>query len=236
MSWTYLTTLSAMATMRTYGDRCGDRARARRDRRALGAAGGARARARAEALQRPARRAAAASAPTCSPSGCASSRQAGRRRAARRSPPPRGARVYELTERGQELEPLVLGLGPLGRAARRSRAARRDARRRRVRDRAQDAVRPARRVSRDVSTLRLGDDRFRARRPATGASRPRGAPPRIRTSTIDADPGALAAVLWHGAPARRASSVLGDVALFDLFRALLPGAGARPRAPARARR
>ena len=29
-------------------------------------------------------------------------------------PPPSGARVYELTEWGQELEPLVIGLGRVG--------------------------------------------------------------------------------------------------------------------------
>ena len=39
-------------------------------------------------------------------------------------PPPGGARVYELTEWGQELEPLVSGSGRGG-AGRRSRAARR---------------------------------------------------------------------------------------------------------------
>ena len=29
-------------------------------------------------------------------------------------PPPIGAQVYELTDRGRELEPIVLGLGPWG--------------------------------------------------------------------------------------------------------------------------
>jgi len=39
--------------------------------------------------------------------------------------------------------------------------------------------------------------------------------------TIEADPGALAAVLWHGAPVDEIA-VEGDAALFRLFRALFP--------------
>ena len=92
------------------------RARARPRRRALGAARRARAAARPEALHRPARRAPAGRARRALP---AAARARGRRRWSQRarSPPPSGARVYELTERGRELEPVILELGRFGSVA-----------------------------------------------------------------------------------------------------------------------
>jgi hypothetical protein len=68
--------------------------------------------------------------------------------------------------------------------------------------------------------LRLADDVFRLAvrdRKLTAARGPAEAP----DVTIDADPGALAAVLWHGAPID-GIAVQGDAALFRLFRALFP--------------
>ena len=74
-------------------------------------------------------------------------------------PPPGGARVYELTEWGQELEPLVIGLGRVGEPGAVP-GRRRGARHRRVRDRARRrSFRPAG-FDAGSSTLRLGDDRF----------------------------------------------------------------------------
>ena len=54
-----------------------------------------------------------ASAPTCSPSACASSSRPGSCAAASSRRPP-GSRVYELTERGLALEPVMLELGRWG--------------------------------------------------------------------------------------------------------------------------
>ena len=52
-------------------------------------------------------------APTCSPSGCESSPTA-EVVVRRKLDPPAGAWVYELTDRGRELEPVVIGLGRWG--------------------------------------------------------------------------------------------------------------------------
>ncbi len=101
-----------MATMRTYGDRCGVA-------RALDVVGERWALLVVrELLLGPKRftdlRAGLPRvAPTCSPSACASSSRPGCCAGAS-SPPPAGSRVYELTECGQALEPLVLGLGRWG--------------------------------------------------------------------------------------------------------------------------
>src|SRR3954468_10765615 len=94
-----------------------DRARARPRGRALGAPGRARAAARPQALHRPPRRAA--------PRGPRRARSAAARvgggggggGGGRARAPPAGSRVYELTERGQELEPVVLALGRWGSVA-----------------------------------------------------------------------------------------------------------------------
>jgi DNA-binding HxlR family transcriptional regulator len=135
-------------------------------------------------------------------------------------PPPRGARVYELTEWGQELEPLVLGLGRWG-----SRAPFPGGDAELGPDAFVIALKtlfnPAAAGGLDASfALRLGDDRYRlvVRDRALTTSRGEAASADV---TIEGDSGALAAVLWHGAPVD-GISVEGDPALFRLFRALFP--------------
>ena len=80
--------------------------------RALGAAGRPRAAARPEALHRPARRPATRQPQHPCQSGCASS--SGRGRAQAQAAAPGGSSVYELTEWGRELEPIVTKLGAWG--------------------------------------------------------------------------------------------------------------------------
>ena len=140
-------------------------------------------------------------------------------------PPPSGARVYELTEWGQELEPLVLGLGRWG-----SRAPFPGGEAELGPDAfviaLEDAVRPAgsaggvdlRSGCASATTASGGPGRARSR-PRRGRRRRSG---RSRSWPI---PGALAAVLWHGGP-------LDDIELLGRRRAVrplpraLPGAGA----------
>jgi len=135
-------------------------------------------------------------------------------------PPPSGARVYELTEWGQELEPLVIGLGRWGSRAPFPGG---DA------DLGTDAFVIALKTLFDPAAaggldatfeLRLGDDRFRlaVRDGVLSAARGAAEAPDV---VIEADSGELAAVLWHGA-SPDAISVEGNAALFRLFRALFP--------------
>ena len=91
------------------------RARPGHRRRALGAARRARAAARPQALHRPAR-GAAARRPRHPRPAPARARGVGRLRRGT-LPPPAGSRIYELTERGQQLEPVVLALGRFGSVA-----------------------------------------------------------------------------------------------------------------------
>ena len=118
-------------------------------------------------------------------------------------PPPAGSRIYELTERGQQLEPVVLALGRFGSVAPFPPGE------------AQigvDALVIALKTLFAPSAadglsasyeLRLGEQHFRLRggRRAARAS-PAGAP-RRPTPTIETDAGTLATVLWHGRDARR---------------------------------
>jgi DNA-binding HxlR family transcriptional regulator len=117
----------------------------------------------------------------------------------RKLPPPTGARVYELTDRGRALEPVVLELGrwgsetafPAGDAAFGA-----------------DSFVIALKTLFDAGAadgldltveLQLGEDGFRSRVAAGRLEIARGntgAP----DATIAGDPGALAAVLWHGRP------------------------------------
>ena len=135
-------------------------------------------------------------------------------------PPPGGARVYELTEWGQELEPLVIGLGRWG-----SRAPFPGGDAELGVDAFVIALKtlfdPAAAGGLDaVVELRLGDDRFALTVRGGTFSAQRGgadAPDLV----IEADPGELAAVLWHGAPPE-GIRVEGNDALFRLFRALFP--------------
>jgi DNA-binding HxlR family transcriptional regulator len=135
-------------------------------------------------------------------------------------PPPNGARVYELTDWGRELEPLVIGLGRWGSRAPFPGG---DA------DLGTDAFVIALKTLFDPAAaggldatfeLRLADDVFRlaVRDRELTAARGAAEAPDV---TIEADPGALAAVLWHGAPID-GIAVHGDAALFRLFRALFP--------------
>jgi DNA-binding HxlR family transcriptional regulator len=114
-------------------------------------------------------------------------------------PPPSGARVYELTEWGQELEPLVVGLGRWG-----SRAPFPGGDAELGVDAFVIALKtlfdPAAAGDLDATIeLRLGDDRFRASVEGGRFAVERGeaAPP---DAAATADPGALAGVFWHGRP------------------------------------
>jgi DNA-binding HxlR family transcriptional regulator len=117
----------------------------------------------------------------------------------RRLPPPAGSRVYELTEWGRELEPVVLALGrwgsrapfPLGQA-----------------ELGVDAMVLALRTLFDPAAaaglnasleLRLGEHRFRAR-VDDGRLELSRASAEDPDAVIETDPGTLAAVLWHGRP------------------------------------
>ena len=132
-------------------------------------------------------------------------------------PPPSGARVYELTEWGQELEPLVIGLGRWGSRAPFPGG---DA------ELGVDAFVIALKTLfqpggfAGVVDLRLGEDRFalEVRGGRFDARRGSAEDPDL---TIMADPGPLAAALWHGGPLDDIE-LLGDVALFDRFRAVFP--------------
>jgi DNA-binding HxlR family transcriptional regulator len=132
-------------------------------------------------------------------------------------PPPSGAQVYELTPWGQELEPLVIGLGAWGaRAPFPGGEA----------DLGVDAFVIALKTLfvpagfAGVVDLRLGEDRFalEVRGGRFVARRGSAEDPDL---TILADPGPLAAAMWHGGPLDEIE-LLGDVALFDRFRAAFP--------------
>jgi DNA-binding HxlR family transcriptional regulator len=112
-------------------------------------------------------------------------------------PPPAGSRVYELTERGRELEPVVLALGRFGSVAPFPTG---DARI------GVDAVVIALKTLFDPGAadghagsyeLRLTDQRFRIEVADGAIAIARGEAPGS-DAVIDTDPGTLAAVLWHG--------------------------------------
>ena len=135
-------------------------------------------------------------------------------------PPPSGARVYELTEWGQELEPLVIGLGRWG-----SRAPFPGGEAELGVDAFVIALKtlfdPAAAGGLDASfELRLGEDRFRLA-VRDGMLRAARGPAEAPDVIVAADPGDLAGVLWHGA-SPDGIAVEGDAALFRLFRALFP--------------
>ena len=141
-------------------------------------------------------------------------------------PPPAGSRIYELTERGRELEPVVLELGRFGSVAPFPPG---DA------QIGVDALAIALKTlfAPDAADgldatyeLRLGEDRFRVRVADGRLDIARGSAD-APDATIDADPGALATVLWHGgklAAARRAGDVTasGDAQAVRRFLALFP--------------
>jgi DNA-binding HxlR family transcriptional regulator len=117
----------------------------------------------------------------------------------RKLPPPASARVYELTERGAELEPVLLSLGRWGsRSALPANAA----------ELSPDALAVALKTVFDPSAtdglersyqVQLGEHAFSLRVAGGEIEIARGdAPaPAVR---IETDPGTLADVLWHGRP------------------------------------
>jgi DNA-binding HxlR family transcriptional regulator len=115
----------------------------------------------------------------------------------RKLPPPAAAQVYELTDWGRELEPVVLGLGRWG-----SRAPVPSADAPLGADAAVIALKalfdPA---AADGLTaryeIRLGEDRYDARVADRRLQIRRGTP-EDPDAVIDTDPATLATVLWHG--------------------------------------
>ena len=127
----------------------------------------------------------------------------------RRLPPPVSAQVYELTPRGQELEPVIVSLGRWGSTADFPAT---------PGELSPDALVIAlktvfdpRAAGEGASTyeLRLGDDRFTVRIAAGELTAARGEMPDA-DAVIEATPGTLARLLWHGgdpAAAERASEL-----------------------------
>jgi DNA-binding HxlR family transcriptional regulator len=126
-------------------------------------------------------------------------------------PPPAGSRIYELTERGQELEPIVLALGRFGSVAPFPPG---------EAEIGVDAVVVALKSLFSVSAadglkasyeLRLGDQHFSVRVGDGRLEVARGsaaAPDAI----VESDPGTLATVLWHGRKVEEARRS-GDLAI-----------------------
>jgi putative sterol carrier protein len=144
----------------------------------------------------------------------------------RKLPPPAGARVYELTDWGRELEDIVISLG---RWAARSPSGLADG------PIGADSMILALRTRLDSSAadgpraryeLRLGEDRFSLHIDGDRLDAVRGDSDRPDV-TIDTDPDTLAAVLWGGhsaADARRSGNMTieGDKAAAERFLALFP--------------
>ena len=143
-------------------------------------------------------------------------------------PPPVAARVYELTGRGQELEPVVLALGRWG-----SRGPVPAGDGQLGPDSLIIALKtlfdPARADGQTgVIAIGLDEQRFVARYDAGGLEIVRGEADHPEAA-IEADPATLAAVLWHGRPLDEGGvTVAGDRASAERFLALFP---APPPAP-----
>jgi DNA-binding HxlR family transcriptional regulator len=143
-------------------------------------------------------------------------------------PPPASARVYELTDRGRELEPVLLALGRWG------------SRMPLASDSGElgiDALiialetlyDPARAEDLIGSSfeLRVDEQRFRAHPTTTRLDVARAASDRDGLATIAADSGTLQRVLWHGEPVRDAIRsnqlvVSGDRRAAERFLKLFP--------------
>src|SRR4051794_32667100 len=150
-------------------------------------------------------------------------------------PPPASAQVYELTEWGRELEPVVLGLGAWG-----SRAPFPPGDARLGVDSAVLALKTlfdpaaAGGLEEEVE-LRLDGDRFRARIAGGALEVARGSAERP-AAIIETDPATLARVLWHG---RRLTAALrsgdvrieGDRSAARRFLALFPAPEPAPPEP-----
>jgi DNA-binding HxlR family transcriptional regulator len=141
-------------------------------------------------------------------------------------PPPAASRIYELTERGRALEPVVLALGRFGSVAPFPPGEAQigvDA----VVIALKSLFAPRGADGRAASyELRLGEQRFRLDIADGRIEVERGAAP-APDATIETDPGTLAAVLWHGRDldeARRAGDVAieGDRRAVTRFLALFP--------------
>ena len=110
-------------------------------------------------------------------------------------PPPAASKVYELTERGKELEPVILGLGrwgsrepfPEGRLGPDAGVL---ALKTMFDPRAADGLTA-------TYELRFGENRYRLRVEGGRLDAARGDAPGA-DATIDTDPETLAQVLWHG--------------------------------------
>jgi DNA-binding HxlR family transcriptional regulator len=152
----------------------------------------------------------------------------------RKLPPPAGSRVYELTERGTELEEVVLALGRWG-----SRVPFPAGAETFGPDSAVLALKtlfdPSAAAGLDASCeLRLGEHAFAAH-VADGRldlDLDRGSPARADV-VIDTDPSTFAAVLWHGralddAVTAGALVLSGDRAIADRFLTLFPQRHATP--------
>jgi len=138
-------------------------------------------------------------------------------------PPPAGSRVYELTERGRELEPVILGLGRWGsRAPLPAEPG----------ELGIDALMLALKTLYDpvradplIDTsfeLQLGDQRFEVRPTEEGLAVERGEAP-YALATITTDPGTLQQVLWHGRRLRDAPlTIAGDRRSGEQFLTLFP--------------
>jgi DNA-binding HxlR family transcriptional regulator len=146
-------------------------------------------------------------------------------------PPPAGSRVYELTERGQELEPVVLALGRFGSVAPFPPG---------EAEIGVDAVVLALKSLFAASAadglsatydLRLGDQHFSVRVDDDRLEVDRGSAP-APDATIQTDPGTLATVLWHGRgvpDAQRSGdlAIEGDRKAVTRFLGLFPLPGSR---------
>jgi DNA-binding HxlR family transcriptional regulator len=141
-------------------------------------------------------------------------------------PPPAGSRIYELTERGMELEPVVLELGRFGSVAPFPPGeaeigvdALAIALKSLFAPSATDGL-PA------TYELRLGEDRFRAEIAGGRFGIARGSA-RAPDATIESDPATLATVLWHGRRLRDAQragriTITGSEEAAERFLAMFP--------------
>jgi DNA-binding HxlR family transcriptional regulator len=144
-------------------------------------------------------------------------------------PPPAGSRIYELTEWGRELEPVVLGLGRWG-----SRAPFPPGEAELGTDSLILALKtlfdPVRADDLEGMSfeLQLGEQRFEVSVTEDGLEVTRGAA-RYAFATIATDPGTLQQVLWHGRRLRGANvSITGDRRAAGRFLRLFPVPAAAP--------
>ena len=138
-------------------------------------------------------------------------------------PPPAGSRVYELTERGRELEPVILALGRWGSRAPFPAGSG---------ELGVDALILALKTLFDPIRadplvgisfgLDLDGQRFEVRVTEDGLAVERG-PAQYAFATIATDPGTLEQVLWHGRRLRDAAlTVAGDRRAAERFLKLFP--------------